>query len=89
MVLATTGYATSRGTKFSTMSTYTKFSSSTKFSRTCSVCTHTHVGVDLLNLVLEYRSSKFAFAGCCPSKPESESELLVFAHLVNCAQVIN
>jgi hypothetical protein len=24
------------------------------------VCTHTHVGVDLLNLVLEYRSSKFA-----------------------------
>jgi hypothetical protein len=43
------------------VSTYTKFSSSTKFSRTCGVCTHTHVGVDLLNLVLEYRSSKFAW----------------------------
>ena len=40
------------------VSTYTKFSSSTKFSRTCGVCTHTHVGVDLLNLVLEYDSTR-------------------------------
>ena len=60
------------------------------------MCTHTHVGVDLLQLWIQCtrvpstaRVNLHNLRVAVHENQESESELLVFAHLVNCAQVIN